>query len=146
MKMLQHFCISGRTNLTHIYVCFLMYTDNFHHKFFYHIWYNENPYPLTPYLNTNSTIFPSKTTQIHASSQWVLLSHGYQLSDVYLLHVFKDRAQAVVLSFSGIIVMHQLSDSSFAQSVKPFYHSTKFFIIRKLLRVPDISYYRSLRS
>ena len=51
--MLQHFCISGRTNLTHTYVCFVMYTDNFHHKFLYHIWYNENPYPLTPYLNTN---------------------------------------------------------------------------------------------
>jgi len=52
-KILQHFRISGRTNLTHTYVCFLMYTDNLHHKFFYHIWYNDNPYHLTPYLNTN---------------------------------------------------------------------------------------------
>jgi len=49
-------------------------------------------------------------------------------------------AQAVVLSFNGIIVIHQLSDSRAAQSVKTFYQSSKFFLIRKPLHVPDISY------
>ena len=134
--MLQHFCISGRTNLTHTYVCFLLYTDNFHHKFFYHIWYIENPYHLTPYLNTNKRSLQNCLT--HASSPSALPSHYYQLPDVYSMSFY--RAQAVLLSFSGVIVIHQLSDSSAAQSVKTFYHSTKFFLIRKPLRVPDISY------
>ena len=161
--MLQHFCISGRTNLTHTYVCFVMYTDNFHHKFLYHIWYNENPYPLTPYLNTNKQY----NISLQNRTDWCVIPVGTALTLLpaarcveisvrtviakpgcyWQLHVSAFRCcLSAVLSLSGVIVIHQLSDSSLAHSVKMFYQFTKFFLIRKLLRVPDISYYRSPRS
>jgi len=143
-KMLQHVCISGRTNLTHTYVCFLTYTENFHHKFFYHIWYNENPYHLTPYLTTNKQYNISLQNRIDScviplgAALTLLPTARYE--SITRLHI--PGASSVAI-FQWI---HQLSDSSVVQSVKTFYQSTKFFLIRKLLRVPDISFYRSLRS